>query len=145
MSWLLRLLAAGGLWRRLAGTFEQTKTGIREAKSFAHGMMEKHVHGTLEQAELGNREAIFEMGERFYEGRGVPRDHCIAAGWFRRAADLGHVKAQTNLGMMMWIGRGCARDRAAGIQWIQAAAKQQYEPAEALYLELRKKHGGKLS
>jgi hypothetical protein len=33
--------------------------------------MEKHVISTLEQAEMGDRESIFEMGERFYEGRGV--------------------------------------------------------------------------
>ena len=67
MSWLLRLLALGGLWKKLSGTYQQTTTSIRQAKGFASGVMEKHVHSTLEQAELGDREAIFEMAERFYE------------------------------------------------------------------------------
>jgi len=141
MSWLLRLLAVGGLWKRLSGTYQQTRTGIREAKSFAHGVMEKHVQSTFEQAELGDREAIFEMGERFYEGRGVPQDYAIAVGWFRQAADLGHHKAQTNLGMMLWIGRGCERNREDAMRWIRSAAKHQYEPAQELLLKLRKQHG----
>jgi TPR repeat protein len=142
MSWLLRLLAMGGLWKKLSGTYQQTTTGIRQAKSFASGVMEKHVQSTLEQAEMGDREAIFEMGERFYEGRGVPMDYEIAAGWFHKAAELGHTKAQTNLGMMLWIGRGCSRDREMALHWIKTAAKKQYESAQELLLEIRKKHGG---
>ena len=141
MNWLLRLIATGGLWKRLTGTYQQTKSGIRQAKSFAHGVMEKHVINTLEQAEMGDSESIFEMGERFYEGRGVPKDYALAMGWFRQAADLGHHKAQTNLGMMLWIGRGCDRDRNSAIHWIKEAARKNYEPAQELLLEIRRKNG----
>ena len=35
--------------------------------------MEKHVQEALEKAELGDREAAFELGERYYEGRGCPK------------------------------------------------------------------------
>ena len=133
MSWLLRLLAMGGLWKKLSGTYQQTTTGIRQAKTFASGVMEKHVQSTLEQAE---------MAERFYEGRGVPQDYTIAVGWFQKAAELGHPKAQTNLGMMLWIGRGCERNRDTALHWIKTAAKKQYEPAQELLLDIRKKHGG---
>ena len=35
------------------------------------------------RAELGDREAAFELGERCYEGRGVPQDYSMAAAWFR--------------------------------------------------------------
>lgn len=142
MNWLLRLLAMGGLWKKLSGTYQQTTTGIRQARTFASGVMEKHVQSTLEQAELGDREAIFEMAERFYEGRGVPQDYTIAVGWFQQAAELGHPKAQTNLGMMLWIGRGCEKDRETALYWVKTAARKQYEPAQELLLEIRKKHGG---
>ena len=67
MSWLLRLLAIGGLWRKLSGTYHQARSHVRQAGQFAHGVMEKHVQEALEKAELGDREAAFELGERYYD------------------------------------------------------------------------------
>ena len=51
MSWLLRLLAIGGLWRKLSGTYHQARSHVRQAGQFAHGVMEKHVQEALEKAE----------------------------------------------------------------------------------------------
>ena len=142
MSWLLRLLAIGGLWRKLSGTFHQARSHVRQAGQFAHGVMEKHVQQALEKAELGDREAAFELGERYYEGRGVPRDYSMAAAWSRQAAELKHLKAQTNLALMLWIGRGCEKDQKLALEWIRKAAKDGYEPAMGLLETMRKKQGG---
>ena len=141
MSWLLRLLAIGGLWRKLLGTYHQARSHVRQAGQFAHGVMEKHVQEALEKAELGDREAAFELGERYYEGRGVPQDYSMATAWFRQAAELKHLKAQTNLALMLWIGRGCEKDQKLALEWIRKAAKNGYEPAMGLLETMRKKKG----
>ena len=140
MSWLLRLMAIGGLWRKCAGAYHQARSHVRQAGSFAQGVVARHVQETLERAEMGDREALFEMGERYYEGRGVPQDYLLAVTWFRQAAELNHLKAQTNLALMLWIGRGCQADQSAALRWIAKAAGKGYEPAIKWHQTMKKQY-----
>ena len=55
---------------------------------------------TLRGAEEGAVYAQFDMGERYYEGLGVPVDFTEAERWFRIAAGNGHEKAQAMLDLM---------------------------------------------
>jgi TPR repeat protein len=76
------------------------------------------------RAEAGHPNAQFTLGERYYDGQGVPRDHSEAFHWFLLAAEGGHIRARTNVGMMLCVGRGVEKDGVEGFKWIHLAAEQ---------------------
>ncbi len=67
--------------------------------------------------------AQYELAERLFEGRGLPRDQEAAALWFERAASLGLAPAQYKLGAMYEKGVGVARDPSAAKRWYLKAAE----------------------
>ena len=83
-----------------------------------------------ERAEQGDAEAQNELGSRYYEGRGVPRDYAEAETWVRRAADQGHARGQYNLGLMYFRGRGVAQNEAEAVKWYRRAAEQGFVAAQ---------------
>lgn len=81
--------------------------------------------GTLRaKAQAGEAAAQFELGERCYFGRGVPRNHVESARWYRLAAEQGHAGAQVNLGNAFLRGEGLPRNPAEGYVWSALAAGQ---------------------
>lgn len=53
-------------------------------------------------ASRGDADAMFNMGQAYRLGRGVPRDNAQAIEYYRRAADKGHVAAMANLGITLF-------------------------------------------
>ncbi len=53
-------------------------------------------------AARGDTDALFNMGQAYRLGRGVPLDPRAAIDYYRRAADKGHVAATANLGITLW-------------------------------------------
>jgi cell division septation protein DedD len=53
-------------------------------------------------AARGDTDALFNMGQAYRLGRGVPLDPKTAIDYYRRAADKGHVAATANLGITLW-------------------------------------------
>jgi cell division septation protein DedD len=53
-------------------------------------------------AARGDTDALFNMGQAYRLGRGVPLDPKTAVDYYRRAADKGHVAATANLGITLW-------------------------------------------
>ncbi len=51
-------------------------------------------------AEHGHTDAQYNLGERYYDGDGVPQDDKTAVKWFTLAAEQGNADAQNNLGLM---------------------------------------------
>ena len=74
----------------------------------------------LPYAAKGDPDALFNLGQAYKLGRGVPMDKAKAEDFYRRAADKGHAPAQSNLGIVL-AQRG-AKPEAAKL-WQQAAAK----------------------
>ncbi len=75
----------------------------------------------LPHAAKGDPDALFNMGQAYKLGRGVPMDAAKAEDFYRRAAEAGHAPAQTNLGILL-AQRG---DKAAAAElWKKAAAKR---------------------
>lgn len=72
-------------------------------------------------AAKGDPDALFNMGQAYKLGRGVPLDKAKAEDFYRRAADKGHAPAQSNLGILL-AQRG-EKARAAEL-WQKAAAKR---------------------
>lgn len=66
----------------------------------------------------------FELGRRYYNGIGLPKDEAEAVKWFRKAAEKGHAKAQYNLGICYFQGHGVEEDGPEAGEWFRKAAEQ---------------------
>lgn len=77
-----------------------------------------------EAAANGDGLALFEIGSRYTEGRGVSPDLREAAKWYQYAADLGFAPAQYRLANFYEKGTGLDRDLSKALTWYQMAAEQ---------------------
>jgi len=77
-----------------------------------------------EAAAAGDPKALYEIGNRYAEGRGVAGDMASAARWYERAAEHGLAPAQYRLGSFYEKGIGVARDVAKARHWYQQAAER---------------------
>jgi TPR repeat protein len=53
-------------------------------------------------ADAGNTDAMFNMGQAYQLGRGVPRDEAVALRWYEQAAARGHRPALANQGILLF-------------------------------------------
>ncbi|MER9649148.1 peptidoglycan-binding protein [Mesorhizobium sp. M0199] len=72
----------------------------------------------------GDAKALFEIGSRYAESRGVKEDMAAAAKWYEKAADLGFAPAEYRIGNFYEKGIGVARDIKKAKTWYQLAAEQ---------------------
>ncbi|MBN8950122.1 MULTISPECIES: peptidoglycan-binding protein [unclassified Rhizobium] len=68
--------------------------------------------------------ALFEIGARYTDGRGVPADMKQAAAWYQLSADKGYAPAQYRLASMYEKGNGVDHDLAKAKQYYEQAANQ---------------------
>ena len=62
------------------------------------------------------------IGDRFYNGVGVPEDDEEAIKWFRLAAAQGDAAAQKNLGWMYYYGYGVPKNAFKAVNWFRLSA-----------------------
>ncbi|TPI30093.1 peptidoglycan-binding protein [Mesorhizobium sp. B3-2-1] len=72
----------------------------------------------------GDAKALFEVGSRYAESRGVKEDMPAAAKWYERSAELGFAPAEYRIGNFYEKGIGVARDIKKSKTWYQLAAAQ---------------------
>ena len=77
-----------------------------------------------EAAEAGDAKALFEIGSRYAEGRGVKTDLPAAAKWYEKSAEMGFAPAQYRIGNFFEKGTGVERDIPKAKTWYQMAAEQ---------------------
>jgi TPR repeat protein len=76
----------------------------------------------LKAADLGNAQAMHNLGFQYATGQGAPRDYVEAHRWFNKAAALGNAPAMLRLGELYANGIGVPRDYGEARRWfIQAA------------------------
>ena len=85
---------------------------------------------TKAKAEKGNAESQNNLGEMYWDGRGVAKDEVEAEKWYRKAAEQGYARAQNNLGRMYADGRGVVRDDVEAVKWFRKAADQGHAAAQ---------------
>ncbi|KAI4520088.1 hypothetical protein K525DRAFT_367030 [Schizophyllum commune Loenen D] len=68
--------------------------------------------------------AIYEVGQCFFHGWGVPKDMKMGVQYYTVAARLGDADAQADLGFCLANGKGCKKDRRAAARWYRAAVSQ---------------------
>jgi TPR repeat protein len=79
---------------------------------------------------IDNPEIQTETGNRYKEGKDVPRDYKEAVYWYRRAAEQGFAGAQNNLAVMYEQGLGVPKDESEAVKWYRKAAEGQNAKAQ---------------
>ncbi|MBZ9883862.1 peptidoglycan-binding protein [Mesorhizobium sp. CA10] len=72
----------------------------------------------------GDAKALFEIGSRYAESRGVKEDMKAAAKWYEQSAELGFAPAEYRIGNFYEKGIGVARDIKKAKTYYQLAAEQ---------------------
>ena len=75
-----------------------------------------------QMAQWGNAKAQYNLGMKYAQGRGVPKDDQQAAAWYQKAAEQGMAYAQTALGTMYEQGIGVTQDDQQAAAWYKKAA-----------------------
>ena len=87
------------------------------------------------KAESGDNDACFNLGERFYYGRGVKQDYEKAVYWYTQSSDRGDGSSQKKLAECLRLGQGTPQDCAlAAKRYTQAAEQGDYDSQKALIL-----------
>lgn len=75
-------------------------------------------------AAAGDAKALFEIGSRYAEARGVREDMATAAKWYGEAAERGFAPAEYRIGNFYEKGIGVERDIAKSKEWYRRAAEK---------------------
>ncbi len=107
-----RILALSGLLLCAAlsnsgAAADPLKTGVR---AFAAGNYVKAAEIFAILAPQGDPTAQTYLGYMFANGKGVPQDFIVAAGWYRCASQQGVARAQYQLGLMYDKAQGVPQD-----------------------------------
>ena len=95
--------------------FAGVKDGVEQ---WSRGDYAAAVHQWEGPAAKGDADALFNMGQAYKLGRGVPKDLEKAEEMYRKAAKLGHARAIDNYGVLLFqTGR-----QTEAMQWISASA-----------------------
>jgi len=68
---------------------------------------------------------LYNLGVKYGDGNGVPKDDNKAFDYFRQAAEKGHAGAQHQLGMCYAWGYGVERNGATALYWFRRALKNE--------------------
>ena len=68
--------------------------------------------------------AIYEVGQCFFHGWGVAKDHKMGVSYYMVAARLGDGDAQGDLAFCLANGKGCKKNKKEAARWYRAAVKQ---------------------
>lgn len=108
---ILRGTVESQLW--VCGPVAQPCVPERAIPLFQHGAKES------------DAESMYQLGELYRAGRGVPLDSQQAVRLFKMAADLGEPRGQHSLGMMyMTGGESVQQEPEKGLIWVRSAASQ---------------------
>ena len=91
-------------------------------------MVQSHLVPGLTSAEI---EELYQTGQKYYWGRGVPQDYKKACEYYLRAAEQGHAEAQYSLGLCYRYGQGVAKDPQKAREWFEKAAAQGHKGARS--------------
>ena len=71
-------------------------------------------------AEHGDAQKQFELGSRYYTGKGVAKDHAEAMKWYCKVAEQGDPGKQFQVGFMYWIDG----NNVEAAKWYRRTAEQ---------------------
>lgn len=99
----------------VTAAWADTKAGV---EAWTRGDFTGAVREWQAQAAKGDADAIFNLGQAFKLGKGVPQDLAKAETLFGHAAEMGHLQASDNYGLLLFQ-KG---ERQKALPFIRAAA-----------------------
>lgn len=99
---------------------EEAEWQYRRAVEFEKGSAgqqdyEKAVKWYRKASAQGHRDALYNLGRMYVDGRGVRKNNGEGVIYFRQAAELQHPEAHFNMGFMQENGRGVAKSPSRGL------------------------------
>lgn len=77
-------------------------------------------------AELGNPEAMCDLGYMYLVGQGVGMDKEKSSCWYKKSADLGYVHSMRDIGQNYLRGDGVEQNSELAIQYFRLASENNY-------------------
>ncbi len=99
------------------------------AQAMARGEYARAVKELMVAAKAGNRQAQYDLGLAYRDGKGMGRDLNQAYKWIRQAADKDLPEAQFEVGQMEEDGDGTEKNVADAAEWYRKAAQHGNVPA----------------
>lgn len=112
---------------------ELLSKGLSSAKRFNY---DKALNYFKQAAEKGNVQALYYIGDLYYNGNGVDKSFVTAKRYFEQAANKGFAEAQYMMGVMYRNGQGVTKSISQAKAWLQKAANQGHVAAERLFESL---------
>lgn len=81
-------------------------------------------------ADRGDASAQHELGQMYYDGKGLAKDEVEAFKQFRKSAEHGYAAAQCVLGQLYGKGVGTQKNDIEAVYWLRKAADQGYAQAQ---------------
>ncbi|MBR7117380.1 MAG: sel1 repeat family protein [Clostridia bacterium] len=106
-----------------AGSGAGKTNATRLRNKFAKIALDKSIDACFALAQKGDPQAMFELGEYYYTGKGVTRSYTDAYAWFEKAAKKGNVRAIERLGDCYMNGHGVKQNYAKAEKYYNQAAK----------------------
>ncbi len=82
-------------------------------------------------ADLGNLEAMCDLGYMYLVGQGVAKDKIKSAYWFKKSADLGYVHSMRDIGQNYLHGQGIEKNIAKAKVYFKLASDNNYSHGTA--------------
>lgn len=80
----------------------------------------------LKAAELGNLEAMCDLGYMYLVGQGVSENKELSAYWYKKSADLGYVHSMRDIGQNYLNGYGVEKSVSMAMQYFALASAHNY-------------------
>lgn len=77
-------------------------------------------------AELGNLEAMCDLGYMYLVGQGVEIDKAKSAYWYKKSADLGYVHSMRDIGQSYLYGEGVDKNGELAVKYFSLACENNY-------------------
>ena len=74
------------------------------------------------QAVGGDPDAMYALGNLYFNGQGVTQDYGKAMSWYKKAANAGNDNAMYGVGFLYNNGQGVAQDYGRAMAWYKKAA-----------------------
>ncbi len=99
-------------------------TVAKPAKNLAVPVIPQGVtdSATVSAIASGDTVAMYDLGMKLREGRGIERDQAAALNWFKASSELGHIPSTIRYAKMLEKGEGTLKDVGGAMSFYQRAA-----------------------
>lgn len=111
-------------------TYELAEILLNDAEDSNDQNFENGLKYLKRAAYAGQANALYQLGEFYEKGQGVPQDYKNAFGFYLMGALKGDMKSQYRVSRLYLAGRGVPQDFENGLKWLSRAARQGYVVAQ---------------